>query len=262
MPYISMRKFVVPIGVAAVVLVIIAQIDWRAGRETVQYPSCQRNLMQIMLALQGFHVHNNRFPSGTWPNPNLEPQDRLSWLADLLPYLDDQELYDKIDHTQPWNRGVNRTVASTDLTVVHCTLARQSSNNRVISTRFIGIAGLGLDAPLLAKNHPRAGVFGYDRQTTLADIKDGAAYTMMIAETKHGIGSWMQGGSATVRGLDPANKPYFGRGRLFGHSSLSGTNVAMADGSVRWFSSSVDPKIFEAFSTIAGGEKVPANWQE
>ena len=31
MPYISRRKFVVPIGVAAVVLVIIAQIDWRAG---------------------------------------------------------------------------------------------------------------------------------------------------------------------------------------------------------------------------------------
>ena len=157
---------------------------------------------------------------------------------------------------------MNLTVASTNLTVVHCTLARSPSNNRVISTRFIGIAGLGLDAPLLAKNHHRAGVFGYDRQTSLADIKDGASYTMMIAEVKHGTGSWMQGGSATVRGLDPANKPYFGRGRQFGHSQLPGTNVAMADGSVRWFGGSVDAKVFEAFSTIAGGEKLPANWQE
>jgi len=262
MPRISRRKLAVAIGIAAVVLVIIAQIDWRTGRETVQFPSCQRNLRMILLALHAFQVDNNRFPSGTWPNPNLEPKDRLSWLADLLPYLDDQELYDKIDHTQPWNQGVNRTVASTDLTVVHCTLARPSSNNRVISTRFIGIAGLGLDAPVLAKNHPRSGVFGYDRQTTLADITDGASYTMMIAEAKHGIGSWMQGGSATVRGLDPANKPYFGRGREFGHSHLPGTNVAMADGSVRWFSGSVDAKVFEAISTIAGGEKLPANWQE
>jgi prepilin-type processing-associated H-X9-DG protein len=258
----SIGKLMVTIGVAAVVLAIIAQIDWHAGREIGQFPNCQRNLRLIFLALYAFQIDNNRFPGGNFPNSNLEPQDRLSWLADILPYLEDQELYDQIDRTQAWNQGPNKAVASTNLTVVHCTLAPRSPNNGIISTNFIGIAGLGLDAPVLAKNDPRAGIFGYDRQTTLADIKDGASYTMMVAETGRGMGSWMQGGIATVRGLDPANQPYIGPGRQFGHSHLSGTNVAMADGSVRWFSGSVDPKIFEALSTIAGGEKVLAKWQE
>ena len=92
MPRISIRKLMVAIGVAAVVLAIIAQVDWRAGRETGQFPNCQRNLRLIFLALYAFQIDNNRFPGGTFPNSNLEPRDRLSWLADILPYLDDQAL--------------------------------------------------------------------------------------------------------------------------------------------------------------------------
>jgi hypothetical protein len=36
----------------------------------------------------------------------------------------------------------------------------------------------------------------------------------------------------------------------------------MADGSVRVLSESVDPKVFEAMSTIAGGENLPADRDE
>ena len=127
-------------------------------------------------------------------------------------------------------------------------------------TSYVGIAGLGTDAALLPKSDPRAGVFGYDRETALADITDGPANTLMVAETARAIGSWFQGGPATVRGLDPAQKPYVGKGRQFGGLHEGGAWVAMADGTVRRVSDSVDPKVFEALSTMAGGEKLPANW--
>jgi prepilin-type processing-associated H-X9-DG protein len=71
-------------------------------------------------------------------------------------------------------------------------------------------------------------------------------------------GSWLQGGPATVRGLDPAQQPYLGPGRQFGGIHLGAGNFAFADGSVRAISESINPKIFEALSTIAGGERVPS----
>jgi hypothetical protein len=36
--------------------------------------------------------------------------------------------------------------------------------------------------------------------------------------------------------------------------------VAFADGSVRFVRETIDPKVFEALSTIAGGESLPAEW--
>ena len=61
---------------------------------------------------------------------------------------------------------------------------------------YIGIAGVGRDSPSLPEKHARAGVFGYDRKTRMADITDGAANTMMMAETALAIGPWIAGGPA------------------------------------------------------------------
>jgi prepilin-type processing-associated H-X9-DG protein len=36
--------------------------------------------------------------------------------------------------------------------------------------------------------------------------------------------------------------------------------VVFADGSVRSVRDSIDPKVFEALATIAGGERLPAGW--
>jgi len=59
-----------------------------------------------------------------------------------------------------------------------------------------------------------------------------------------------------VRGLDPANQPYLGKGRQFGGSHPGGAMVLFVDGSVHFIRDSIDPRAFEALSTIAGGEQV------
>jgi prepilin-type processing-associated H-X9-DG protein len=173
-------------------------------------------------------------------------------------------LYDQTRKDEPWNSSSNLEIARTRLYGLKCHMSTWVGPNSLEHTNYIGIAGLGLDAPSLPKSDPRAGVFGYERQTTLADIKDGVSQTLLLAETDRPIASWLSGGPATVRGLDPAIKPYLGSGRQFGgpHPGIGGANVAMADGSVRWIRASIDPKVLEACSTIAGREKLPADWWE
>ena len=50
--------------------------------------------------------------------------------------------------------------------------------------------------------------------------------------------------------------------RQFGGNHPGGANVLFADGSARFISESIDPKVFEALSTMAGGEAVPADFDE
>ena len=177
----------------------------------------------------------------------------------MSPYFDFAELYYRIDESQPWDGPANVAWAGVPVGLLRCPVRSSVAGPAPQPTTTIGIAGLGTDAPSLPTTDPRAGIFGYDRQTTPADIKDGVANTMMLAEINRGLGCWLQGGPATVRGLDPANKPYIGPGRQFGGLHDGTAVVAMADGSVRVLSESIDPKVFEALSTIAGGERLPAD---
>ncbi len=229
------------------------------SREIWRRPHCQSNLRTIVLGVLQYANNQGAFPRGTWPNASLPPDKRLSWYAAILPYLEAEDLWNQLDKTQPWDGDANRQIAGTPIGILRCPDVPGLPPDRPMPTQYIGIAGIGADAPLLSEGHPRAGVFGYERRTTLADLKDGAANTMVVAESARVGRSWLEGGPATVRGLDTADLPYIGPGRQFGHVLRSGTNVAFADGSVRWVSARINPRVLEAVSTIAGGETLPAD---
>lgn len=260
MPQITIQKMMLAIGLLAVGLVVLLRCPPFRSRDTdCRRPECPAGLREVAVALTKYHEKNHLYPRGTYLNASLAHDDRLSWYADLMPHLDDlQDLHDLVGWNQRWNDGINRKISSTIVQCVRCT-NQDPALSGPQPTSFIGIAGVGTDAPLLPKSDPRAGVFGFDRTTTLADIKDGAANTMFLAETAKVSGSWLQGGPATVRGLDPAKKPYLGPNRQFRGLHRGGAWVAMADGSVRWVSDSISPSVFEALSTIAGGESLPAS---
>jgi hypothetical protein len=243
----------------AIMCMIVVERDRSAARLAEQ--QCENNLQNVALGLLGHRMGRGFFPDATWHNPALAPEDRISWCGPTGPWLDMSGFWDVVDKDASWDSiGVNQHAATTPRRLLTCPKSVRVAPGSPQPTSYIGIAGLGTDAPLLAKSDPRAGIFGYNRQTEVDDITDGAANTLLVVETADVSGSWLQGGPATVRGLDPGDKPYVGSGRQFGGLHKGGAWVAMADGSVRWVSDSISPKVFEAISTMAGGERLPKDW--
>jgi hypothetical protein len=238
---------------------------WEAGRQE----DCRRNMMDIALCLCQYLEMHGAFPAGTIANAQLPPERRLSWVVSGFDFYD--QLTWLLDRSESWESEANRVVRTRDVLgevnavgrvgVLVCPAASDGSDEHMPGwTWYIGVAGVGTDAPTLPLGHPRSGIFGYDRQTSIPDIKDGRANTLLLLETGVDQGPWTAGGPATVRGLDPARQPYIGQGRQFGGLHRQGVMVAMADGTVRFLSETINPKVFEALSTVAGGETLPAMW--
>ena len=263
----TIRLMMVVAGLAAV-LVATIQFAQRTS-EAAHQETCRRNLGQIVIGLVEYSAQFGSFPAGTVVNDRLPPERRLSWLVVVWTFIEQWTWL--LNQAEPWDAAINlptrghgvgeKPQASGRLALLTCPAASGSADEHMPGwTWYIGVAGVGRDAPTLHDGHPRAGVFGYDRRTRLADIKDGASNTSLLVETNLSNGPWTAGGPATLRGLDPSRRPYIGQGREFGGLHRGGVNVAFADGSVRFLRESIDPKAFEALSTVAGGEKLPDGW--
>lgn len=249
-------------GLAAVLVPAVQKVRAAAARST-----CQCRFCQAALALHNYaDTHGGRFPAGTVPHPDLPPGRRLSWVVEVLPYMEAGETAKRFDRTAGVDAPANAAAGGAPLRWAVCVAAPKTADP---VTHTVGVAGAGPDAAGLPDKHPRAGVFGYDRRTAPADIADGQSNTLLLVEPGE-PGRWAAGGPDTVRGIDPAAAPLHGPGRLFGDRHPDGAYppfsprrwfaiAALADGHTRVFTSDTDPAVWAALATAAGGDAVPAD---
>ena len=214
--------------------------------------------------------HDDRYfpayPGGTLPNPALPPEERLSWCVTLLPYLEQEDLHKQLDTADGWQAEANRPAVRQAVKTFLCpSNPNHAAPGEPALTHYVGVAGIGRDAAALPAEDPKAGFFGYDRTITTRDVKDGTSNTLMVIETSAENGPWAAGGRATVRGVEPDDRPYVGKGRPFGvvhytprflGTAQAPANVVFADGSVRCLHQSISAGTLEALATIAGGDEV------
>jgi prepilin-type processing-associated H-X9-DG protein len=256
------------------VLVALMVPAVRKAREAARRSECICNLKWLIVALHNYHSQYGSLPVGTIPNSLLPPERRLGWVAEAWDAQGTGAIL-KVDQSKGWDEPPNwppKVVAAENMRFVgmepddtsHWVTCpndpRYRGPNKPFPLTYVGVAGVGADAATLPEKHPRAGAFGYDRVTRFADITDGMATTMVVVETTRGHGPWTAGGPSSIRGVDPATRPYIGRARPFGGYHPGGAEVAMADGSVKFIRETIDPKVFEALSTITGGETLPDGW--
>ncbi len=164
------------------------------------------------------------------------------WLTHLLPHVERQDLYDRVDFQRPWTDRANAEVFRAPVRPYRMLFEPE------YTSAGHGIAHYSLNAQLVRPHQP-------PRATA---YPDGAAQTILAGEVIENVPAW--GNHANWR--DPAlglNRSPEG----FGSPHHGGVNVSFADGSVKFLSDDIDPQVLRALSTPDGGERVkdePRKW--
>ena len=239
------------VGVPVLVALLLPAVQ--QAREAARRTQSRNNLKQIGLAMHNYHDVNNEFPRGTVENDELEPDERLSWAYSILPYIEQQALYESVDGEAGWEAEENSQAV---LIAVPAFQNPSQPGNRPNPSAgdYVGMAGVGEDAATLENDDPRAGIFGYNRQCRFRDITDGTSNTIMITDSSEPNASYLAGGRATIRGF--SQSPYLNGPDGIGSPHNGVVQVLMADGSVRAISVNTDETTLEALATKAGGENV------
>jgi hypothetical protein len=194
--------------------------------------------------------------------------ERVSWLKGVLPYLGDDRYVDMagaINTDRSWrdpeNLRIGRIVVPQFL---HPEAGSPYTKVRGVDqmlavTHFVGMAGVGPDAPAYDKSDKRAGIFGYDRQTSKDDVKDGLSNTIYLIQVDAGsAGPWIAAGGATIRGTSEKGDDVGRKGGFVSpnQGDKKGVWIMMADGSTRYLTKDVAPEVFKALCTMAGGDEI------
>jgi prepilin-type N-terminal cleavage/methylation domain-containing protein/prepilin-type processing-associated H-X9-DG protein len=266
--------------VIAIIGVLVALLlpAVQAAREAARRASCLNNVAQLGLALHNFEFHFETLPPGV-TNPDgpirNEPQGtHVSWIVKVLPYMEQNVLYNRFDQAAGAYAEANAEVRNASISVLHCPtdpVPYLNESSKVARSNYAGCHH-DVESPIDKDNH---GLLFLNSNVRYAQIYDGSTVTMLVSEAITGPDSlgWVSGTRATLRNTSAieAGQPYVPgpggpkdekekTGSLFvggfGSYHPGGVNVGFADGSTRFVSRQIEPKVLRLLGHRADGEIV------
>jgi len=207
----------------------------------------------------GLWLEEDRAKTGAWPlafdeGEPLPLEQRLSWLARLAEgHVSDGTPPPTL--SLPWDAPENDRFVRRRIAPFQNPDLAAAGSDRYPAGHFVGVAGVGADAPRLEKSHPRAGIWGYERRTTVDDVKDGLSNTLLLLGREQQLHSWADG-AHSVRGLSA--EPYVGGPDGFGTGHPDGMYGLLADGSVKFLSKETAPVVFRRYAAMGDGFSLDA----
>ena len=220
--------------ILAGIITLLGLLIWpgiRRSPEAAYRVRCKNNLKRIATALHSYHDHYGVFPPACTVDSGGRPLH--SWRTLILPFLDQQTLYDSIDLAKPWSDLANSQAATTSPSVFQCPLARDLGNR----TTYLACTG------------PNA-VFDVKDSRRLEDVVDGASNTLMVIEVPlNRAVPWMSPHDADEHDVVDS-------GPMYESIHTGGSHAAKVDGAILYLPAAASPSVRRALFTIAGGEKI------
>jgi hypothetical protein len=252
------------------------------------FTSNLKGKMQVYASNDSFHglpaavkkmiAENKAFPPGTIDRRSdttrivglkHPPDTRVSFYASMLPFMGRAGLARSINPELAWFDNENLTAASAwvpEFLVPSYPQSAWRATSPYVhegitlgGTNYVAIAGVGVNAARYNPTNPehakKVGLIGYDWGSKVDEVTDGLSNTIFLMQTPPGFSQpWIQGGGATIRGLDEKDPMRGFRHNYNTPNGQEGTYVLMGDGSVRFVSGKISPKVLLAMGTRAGGE--------
>lgn len=175
----------------------------QAARESARRSQCMNNMRQIILAVHSYESANEKFPPGTvnatGPIRNLPQGDHISWLARILPYLEETAIYRSIDFSLGAYHPKNNAARQQVIEVFIC----PSAASAIIPISMYAGCHHDREAPINVDNN---GVFFLNSDLSYDDLEDGAKHTLFAGEKlgdpAYDLG-WISGTPGTLRNTGP-----------------------------------------------------------
>jgi hypothetical protein len=201
----------------------------KGPREATRRSQSTNNLKQIAIAMHNYHDANKCFPPHEIYSADGKPL--LSWRVLVLPYVEQNQLYQQFHLNEPWDSPHNRALVEKMPPLYRCPGSKLKEKGR---TNYVVSVG------------PQT-VFHGRQGTPIKDITDGTSNTIMVVECDDPHSPvWTKPDDLPFDPKDPM--------RGLGHIFTGGFQLAMCDGSVRFTSTSIPPETLRALFTKAGGE--------
>ncbi len=293
----TLVEILVTIAIIGILIALIIPAV-QAARESARKTQCTNQLKQIGLALQNYHDVHKLLPINFGVGPYNGTNTGASWMALILPQLDQSVLHKRIKFGKPADDAQNRAVAETVIPTFLCPSAacgtgllgnRRDANGPRAITCYKACLGSnwqwGNFAPVTTTAGRNSGnTDGMDHctgiicrggdiapvSTRITDVKDGTSTTFAVGEADpewcwHSWWYWFNGSTATAavplnffRSVEDTDDDWF-YNYAFASRHPGGAHFCFVDGHVEFVSEKTDRNVYRGMSTIQGGEATTSN---
>lgn len=231
------------IGTVLAILVIFSLgfLLIRSGDRVMQRMSNNRgvsesvsNLRKIVAALNAYASDHGTYP----PSVMTVGRNKHSWRVLILPYLQENQLYDQYDLEQPWDSETNMAVAYQFPAVFQN--QRLPRTDAVQHSDYFLVTGPGTLFPSSGPLSP-------------TDVTDDPGQTLLLVEARS-MGNW---GSVWTEPIDFNVESLSVKGfNELGGVLENGFAAGTVDGKGHFISKSTEPAVISALFTANGGERL------